>query len=159
MELDIQNENKSPRLTKLGDTIVDWVKSYPKDEFKDVNEGIELIVLGVDNKYKGRLCFMLGNNDDPIDSAFNATNHGIGDFKNKQNILESEIFSGITNYVAKICVNDPDIWDKFKTFVEKNIQEIERIKKNNELFDSQCDALANAVKRIVKNKKNKHVNK
>ena len=133
MELDINKQNESPRLNKLGDTIIDWVKSFPENELNNVDDGIELLILGVDNKYKGRLCFMLGNNNDPIDSAFNATNHGIGDFLNKENILEGEVFTGVANYIARVCSNNPEIWNKFKTFVENDIKKIENSKSNDNI--------------------------
>ena len=131
MKVEVEKTNNSPRLNALGDVIVKWVNSYPKDEFINVNEGVELLILGVDNKYKGRLCFMLGNNEDPIDSAFNATNHGIGNFLNKDNILEGEVFTGVANYIARVCSNNPDIWNKFKTFVEEDIKNI-KIKEVND---------------------------
>ena len=122
--LEIDNQNKSPRFTKLGESIINWVNSYPENEFDNVDEGIELLVLGVDNKHKARLCFMLGDNINPIDSAFNAINYGIGNFKNKDNHLEQDVFTGVADYIARVCANNPYIWTKFKEGVEKYITEI-----------------------------------
>lgn len=122
--LEIDNQNKSPRFTKLGESLIKWINSYPEDEFDNINEGIELLVLGVDNKHKARICFMLGDNKYPIDSAFNAINHGIGDFRNKDNYLEQDIFTGVADYIARVCANNSYIWKQFKEGVEKYIKEI-----------------------------------
>lgn len=124
---------ESPRFNELGKSIVDWIDSYSEDEFIHPQEdGVELLVLGVDNKYKSRMCFMLGNNVNPIDSAFNAVNHGIGNFLNPENHLETDIFTGITNYVARVCIENPGIWNKLRNFIEKGIKNKENQIKNFE---------------------------
>ena len=112
-------KENSPRLQELSNHLKQWLNEYSDEEFKDPEQGIDLIILGVDNKYKTGFKFLLGQESDTIGSALNAFNYGIGNFliPDKEN-LNVDIFNGVSEYFARLFAQYPNYWKQFQGFVE-----------------------------------------
>ena len=132
----IDEYGDSPRLNLLSEKIVEWVDTYKKEELMNPQiDGIELVIFGVDNKYNSRMCFMLGDNQNPVDSVFNAAAHGIGDLFQEEKSLERNIFNGIINYVGRVCISNQNIWENFCNFVERTKKKIKRNQNKKEFLN------------------------
>ena len=115
MEMDIKDKSKnSPRFKELKKIIDEWVNKYGESE----KHGIDLVLVGVDNEYKHSIKFMLGNKKDHIESIVQSFNHGLCQLKDP---LEQDIFNGMCEYLTRVFLAKPDIYRRFKNYMEKNI--------------------------------------
>ena len=128
------DENISPRFISLGEKLKEWLNQYPDEEF-DEKQGIDLIVLGHDEKYNGRIAYTLLSEKNPINSIFNAYNHGLGQVFENDHILEQEIFYGILDWYAQLFAEHPKFFDQFQDAINFYI---DRNKKLEELENEQA---------------------
>jgi hypothetical protein len=113
----MENTNKdkgqvSPRFVELTDKLGEWLDQYP--DFKD-DDGIDLIILGHDEKYNGRIVYTLTNEKTPVHSIFRAYNHGLGKISDD---TERDIFNGICDWYCQVFAEHPELYKKFTDGVD-----------------------------------------
>ena len=123
----IDNSTNSPRFQALKECMDKWLELYQEE---DDDEGIDMILLGWDKKYKHGIQFSLTGKNDPIGDIFDAFNHGFGKLDDN---LKKDIFNGITEYLAYLFVDYPGLYEKF----QKNIEILKDKKKKNDNKDNK----------------------
>lgn len=109
----IDNSTNSPRLTNLKNHIEKWLDEYVND--KDEEYGINLIMFGIDKKYKHNIQFSLTGKEDPIEDIIQIFNHGFGQLEDD---LKKDLFNGMCEYLARVFVEYPKLYELFKNNVE-----------------------------------------
>ena len=124
----IDNSTNSPRFQALKEYMDKWLELYQEE---DNDEGIDMILLGWDKKYKHAIQFSLTGGNDPIGDIFDAFNHGFGKLEDN---LKKDIFNGMTEYLAYLFVDYPGLYEKF----QKNIEILkDKKKKKNDNKDNK----------------------
>lgn len=124
----IDNSTNSPRFQALKECMDKWLELYQEE---DDDEGIDMILLGWDKKYKHSIQFSLTGKNDPIGDIFDAFNHGFGKLEDN---LKKDIFNGMTEYLAYLFVDYPGLYEKF----QKNIEILkDKKKKKNDNKDNK----------------------
>ena len=124
----IDNSTNSPRFQALKEYMDKWLELYQEE---DDDEGIDMILLGWDKKYKHAIQFSLTGKNDPIGDIFDAFNHGFGKLEDN---LKKDIFNGMTEYLAYLFVDYPGLYEKF----QKNIEILkDKKKKKNDNKDNK----------------------
>ena len=124
----IDNSTNSPRFQALKECMDKWLELYQEE---DNDEGIDMILLGWDKKYKHAIQFYLTGKNDPIGDIFDAFNHGFGKLEDN---LKKDIFNGMTEYLAYLFVDYPGLYEKF----QKNIEILkDKKKKKNDNKDNK----------------------
>lgn len=116
----IDNSTNSPRLTALREFVDTWLEKYQEDD----DPGIYLIMLGYDEKYQHSIKFSLTSKENPQYDIFMAINKGIGSLKDN---VGKDIFNGICEFLARVFVEHPKLYELFN----KNIEKIKEDIKNN----------------------------
>lgn len=126
----IDNSTNSPRFKALKECMDKWLELYiSEDEGED--EGINMILLGWDKKYKHSIEFSLTGKNDPIGDIFESFNHGFGKLDDD---LKRDIFNGMTEYLAYLFVDYPGLYEKF----QKNVEILkDKKKKKNDNKDNK----------------------
>ena len=119
----IDNSTNSPRLSALKDFFDTWLEKYSEDENND--PGINLIMVGYDEKYEHSIKFSLTGKENIQHDIFNAFNKGIGNLKDN---VGRDIFNGMCAYLANVFVEYPKLLDLFLD----NIQRMRQNKCKNE---------------------------
>ena len=117
----IDNSLVSPRLNTLKEVINKWVDENAESE----EHGIDLVILGFDNEYKHVIKFSLGSKNDPVESIIQAFNHSLGNLKEQ---LEVDLFNGMCEYLSRVFVTYPKIYELFK----ENFEDIKRNYEENQ---------------------------
>ena len=118
----IDNSTNSPRLSALKEFVDTWLeKNYENDD----DPGINLVMLGYDEKYKHSIKFSLTGKNNPQHDIFNAFNKGIGSLKDN---LGRDIFNGMCSYLANVFVEYPKLYELF----EDNIKRMKENRNKNE---------------------------
>ena len=110
----IDNSTNSPRLSALKDFFDTWLEKYSKDENND--PGINLIMVGYDEKYEHSIKFSLTSKEDIQHDIFNAFNKGIGNLKDN---VGRDIFNGMCAYLANVFVEYPKLLDLFLDNIQR----------------------------------------
>lgn len=121
----IDNSLESPRFKALKEVIDKWVDEYGESE----EHGIDLVMVGFDNKYKHGIKFSLGNKKDPVESIIQSFNHSLGHLKEQ---LELDIFNGMCEFLARVFVTYPKIYERFKDNVEHIKKDYEENQNNKD---------------------------
>lgn len=119
----IDNSTNSPRLSALKEFFDTWLEKYQEENNDD--PGINLIMIGYDEKYQHSIKFSLTSKENPQHDIFNAINKGIGSLKDN---VGRDIFNGICSYLANVFVEYPKLYDLF----EENIKQMKQNKDKNE---------------------------
>ena len=115
MKKEIRDTSKdSPRLKELKELFENWLNKYGEQGLT----GVDLVLVGCDNTYKHSIKFTLGNKNDQMESIIQAFNHGLCQLKDP---LEQDIFNGMCEYLARVFTAKPDIYKRFKNYVEQTI--------------------------------------
>jgi len=117
----IDNSLISPRFQALKDVIDKWVDEYGESE----ECGIDLLMLGFDTQYKHAIKFSLGSKSDPVESIVQSFNHSLGNLKEQ---LEIDIFNGMCEFLGRVFVTYPKLYDIFK----ENVEDIKRNYEENQ---------------------------
>lgn len=120
----IDKSTNSPRLSDLRNFFETWLEKYQEDDNED-DLGINLIMIGYDEKYQHSIKFSLTSKENPEYDIFNAINKGIGSLKDN---VGRDIFNGICSYLANVFVEYPKLYDLF----EENIKQMKQNKDKNE---------------------------
>lgn len=118
----IDLSTNSPRLTSFKEYIDKWINEYSED---DNDDGVYLVCVGYDKKYKHAIKFSLTTKKNPQHDIFNAINCGLGSLKDPMAI---DIFNGMCEYLCNLIVEYPKIE---KLFMD-NINRMKQNKDNNE---------------------------
>ena len=118
----VDKSTNSPRLTNFKNHIEKWLDEYVNDE--DEEYGINLIMFGVDKKYKHNIQFSLTGKEDPIEDIIQIFNHGLGQLEDD---LKKDLFNGMCEYLARVFVEYPKLYELFN----KNVEKIKEDIKNN----------------------------
>ena len=124
----IDNSTNSPRFQALKECMDKWLELYQEE---DNDEGIDMILLGWDKKYKHAIQFSLTGKNDPIGDIFDAFNHGFGKLEDN---LKKDIFNGMTEYLTYLFADYSGLYEKF----QKNIEILkDKKKKKNDNKDNK----------------------
>ena len=121
----IDNSLESPRFNALKEVIDKWVDEYGESE----EHGIDLVMVGFDTQYKHAIKFSLGSKNDPIESIVQSFNHSLGHLKEQ---LELDIFNGMCEFLARVFVVYPKIYERFKDNVEHIKKDYEENQNNKD---------------------------
>ena len=108
----IGNSTNSPRFQALKECMDKWLELYQKE---DNDEGIDMILLGWDKKYKHSIQFSLTGKNDPNGDIFAAFIHGFGKL---DDTLKKNLFNGMTEYLAYLFVDYPGLYGKFQRILK-----------------------------------------
>ena len=118
-KMGVKDETESPRLVSLAEHIQAWFDQYTDEDFKDKENGMGILLLAHDNKAHRSLKYQLLYEEDPRESLVQTINHGIGDiFYNKES---NEIFNSFTEYLIRVFIKYPELWEKFQNFTNDKI--------------------------------------
>lgn len=109
----VDKSTNSPRLTNFKNHIEKWLDEYSNDG--DDESGLHFIMLGLDNKYKHTIQFSLTGKEDPIEDIIQVFNHGFGHLEDD---LKKDLFNGMCEYLARVFVEYPKLYELFKNNVE-----------------------------------------
>lgn len=109
----VDRSTNSPRLTNFKNHIEKWLDEYSNDG--DDESGLHFIMLGLDNKYKHTIQFSLTGKKDPIEDIIQVFNHGFGQLEDD---LKKDLFNGMCEYLARVFVEYPKLYELFKNNVE-----------------------------------------
>ena len=108
----IGNSTNSSRFQALKECMDKWLELYQKE---DNDEGIDMILLGWDKKYKHSIQFSLTGKNDPNGDIFAAFIHGFGKL---DHTLKKNLFNGMTEYLAYLFVDYPGLYGKFQRILK-----------------------------------------
>ena len=108
----IGNSTNSSRFQALKECMDKWLELYQKE---DNDEGIDMILLGWDKKYKHSIQFSLTGKNDPNGDIFAAFIHGFGKL---DDTLKKNLFNGMTEYLAYLFVDYPGLYGKFQRILK-----------------------------------------
>lgn len=114
------NSLDSPRLTKLQECLDYWIECFEHDI--EESEGIDLFLVGYDNKYKHGIKCALTSKNEPIHDLFRAFNKGLGTLNDD---LSKDMFNGLCSYLANVLATYPEIEKQFNENVQRMKRKIE----------------------------------
>ena len=120
----IDKSTNSPRLSDLRNFFETWLEKYQEDDNED-DFGINLIMIGYDEKYQHSIKFSLTSKENPEHDIFNAINKGIGSLKDN---VGRDIFNGMCEYLGRVFATYPKLYDIFK----ENVEDIKRNYEENQ---------------------------
>ena len=105
------------RLHLLGNKFKEFIDTLPED-----NPDFEILMFAHDSKNKVAGTFTILNGEDERESLVQCidnciTGSAIND--TEKNTTASEIFNGLGEYMMRLCAMFPDLYENFKTGVEK----------------------------------------
>lgn len=114
---DNKKELDYSRLHLLGNKFKEFIDTLPED-----NPDFEILMFAHDSKNKVAGTFTLLNVEDERESLVQCidnciTGSAIND--TRKNITGLEIFNGLGEYMMRVCAMFPDLYENFKTGVEK----------------------------------------
>lgn len=107
--IDVDDNSTSPRLKDFKGHLIQWLEQYNDDDSTD--EGINMVILGTDKKFKDRIIFSLTGKTDPVSDIFNAFNKGFGMLDDE---ISRDIYSGMCEYLIALFTENPELYKMFE---------------------------------------------
>lgn len=111
----IDKSTNSPRLSDLRKFFETWLEKYQNENNED-DPGINLIMVGYDEKYEHAIKFSLTSKENIQHDIFNAINKGLGSLKDN---VAKDIFNGMCAYLANVFIEYPKLYELFNKNFEK----------------------------------------
>ena len=114
---DNKKELDYSRLHLLGNKFKEFIDTLPED-----NPDFEILIFAHDSKNKVAGTFTLLNGEDERESLVQCIDNcitGAAINDTEKDTTKSEIFNGLGEYIMRVCAIFPDLYENFKTGVEK----------------------------------------